>query len=301
MICTFDAFKRLKSGLVFTLTDEQLCTLQKILLTILDDIDCVCGKYGISYSLGGGSCLGAVRHQGFIPWDDDLDINMARSEYEKFIPAFRREFGRKYWVHTPEDTPGYELLFARVRLKGTVLRTRDDFFTDECGIPVDIFIVENTFDNWAMRMLHGIGCMAFGYLLSCRKFRRARKQLTALSGGSRSLSLSFRMKFAVGFLISWGSVDFWRKAANAIHAVCHDDGSARVTIPAGRKKFFGELYSRSSVLDLCEMKFEGRMLPVPQCCDEYLTRLYGDYMVPPAPADREKHPYMAKPKFCEED
>ena len=88
-----DAFKNLKSGDLVTVDDEMLKKIQNVLLGILDDIITVCEKYKIPYTLGGGSVLGAVRHQGFIPWDDDIDVNFSRRDYERFIPAFRKEFG----------------------------------------------------------------------------------------------------------------------------------------------------------------------------------------------------------------
>ncbi len=89
-LSTMDAFKNLKSGDLVTVDDEMLKKIQNVLLGILDDIIAVCEKYEIPYTLGGGSVLGAVRHQGFIPWDDDIDVNFSRRDYERFIPAFRK-------------------------------------------------------------------------------------------------------------------------------------------------------------------------------------------------------------------
>ena len=146
-LSTFDIFKNIESDEVIILSEEQLETLKKTLLTMLKDVIEVCEKNNITYSLGGGSVLGAVRHKGFIPWDDDIDLNMSREDYDKFVIAFEKEYGYKYWIHTPEKTKNYNLLFARIRLKGTALITRDDFDNEECGVPLDIFIIENTFDN----------------------------------------------------------------------------------------------------------------------------------------------------------
>lgn len=290
-LSTFDAFKHLHSDGMVMLDDPQLRKLQQTLLGILDDIDAVCGKYNISYTLGGGSCLGAIRHQGFIPWDDDIDINFSRAEYRRFIPLFRREFGDKYWVHTPEETDNYALLFARVRLKGTRVRTRDDFFNDECGAFVDLFIIENTFDNPVLRAIHGLGCMAFGLLLSCRKFWRDRKFLLPMARESRGLRRVFRIKIALGWLLSWGSVNFWTRAANRWDALCKNDRSEYVAIPAGRKRFFGELYPREAVCRGVDVTYEGRTLQCPRDYKMYLTALYGDYMTPPKQEDRELHAF----------
>lgn len=293
-LSTMDAFKNLKSGDLVTVDDEMLKKIQNVLLGILDDIIAVCEKYKIPYTLGGGSVLGAVRHQGFIPWDDDIDVNFSRRDYERFIPAFRKEFGKKYWIHTPEATDNYGLLFARVRLKGTMLRTRDDFWTEECGAFVDLFIWENTFDNPVLRWIHGMGCQALGLLLSCRKFYRDRKFMLELAHENPGLLRAVRVKIALGFCTSIGSVNFWTRLANRWSALCKNHNSEWITIPAGRKKFWGELYRRGDVLGITRMPFEGRIVNCPENYDMYLTRLYGDYMKIPPEEDREKHPFFGE-------
>lgn len=289
-----DAFKNLKSGDLATVDDEMLRKIQRVLLEIMDDIITVCEKYEIAYSLGGGSVLGAIRHQGFIPWDDDIDINFSRRDYERFIPAFRKEFGDRYWIHTPEQTDNYGLLFARVRRKGTVLRTRDDFWTEECGAFIDLFILENTFDNAALRWVHGMGCQALGLLLSCRKFYRDRKFMMVLARDNPALLPAFRIKIALGLLTAVGSVNFWTRLANRWSALCRDDHSEMVAAPAGRKKFWGELYRRRDVLEATVMQFEGRRVNCPRNYEMYLTHMYGDYMTIPPEEDREHHPFFGK-------
>lgn len=293
-LSTMDAFKNLKSGDLVTVDDEMLKKIQNVLLGILDDIITVCEKYKIPYTLGGGSVLGAVRHQGFIPWDDDIDVNFSRRDYERFIPAFRKEFGEKYWIHTPEATDNYGLLFARVRLKGTMLKTRDDFWTEECGAFVDLFILENTFDNHVLRWIHGTGCQALGLLLSCRKFYRDRKFMLELAHENPELLRAVRVKIALGFCASIGSVNFWTRLANRWSALCKNHNSEWITIPAGRKKFWGELYRRGDVLGITRMPFEGRTVNCPTNYDMYLTRLYGDYMKIPPEEDRERHPFFGE-------
>ncbi len=90
-LSTFDVFKQVDSEGLIEVTGEKLCALQGVLLQMLRDVDSVCSRHGIPYTLGGGSCLGAARHQGFIPWDDDLDINMTREGYRRFAEAYGAE------------------------------------------------------------------------------------------------------------------------------------------------------------------------------------------------------------------
>lgn len=292
-IATFQLFKRLKDipSECIVLDPTQITDLQRVILSIADDIVYVCNKYNILYFMGGGTALGAVRHKGFIPWDDDIDLNMTRSEYMRFMPRMMEEFPDKYWVHTPEDTHDYALLFGRIRLKNTVTRTRDDFSTDECGAFVDIFIVENTFDNYGLRMLHGALCTVSGLLLSCRKFYRDRKPLLAFSKASKKARAIFTAKIMVGFFLSFLSVDTMTHLGNACTALCHNDTSKWVCIPAGRGRFWKELYPRETFTKVFKAPFETREWNQSTAVDMYLEKLYGNYMAIPPEDERESHLY----------
>lgn len=291
-LSTVDTFKHIDTESCVVLDDVQLKKLQMILCDILKDIIEVCDAGNINYMLGGGSALGAVRHKGFIPWDDDMDINMPRADYDRFIKLFQEQKGDKYWLHTPEYTPGYNLLLARVRLKGTSVVTREDFFNDECGAFIDIFIMENTFDNKLLRYIHGLGSMAFGLLQSCRKFYRDRKQLMELANGSKELEKVFKTKIFIGFFTSFLSMQTWTRLANNWNRICKNHNSRYITIPSGRKYFFGELYLRKNMCVTQKVPFEDFYARCPKKVDRYLKRLYGDYMTIPAEADREKHVFL---------
>ena len=97
--------------------DLQLC-----ILDMVKDIDKICKKHNIEYYLAYGSCLGAVRHHGFIPWDDDFDIILKYDQYLKFIDVCKNELDKeKYFVQTPETEPNYYLSFAKIRNIQTTL------------------------------------------------------------------------------------------------------------------------------------------------------------------------------------
>lgn len=291
-LSTFDHFKKMNAASCIALQDSDVRELQQVLLRMLDDFLSLCNEFHIGYSLGGGSVLGAVRHKGFIPWDDDVDINMTRAEYERFVPLFRKYLSEKYWLQLPEDTSGYEVLFARMRKKGTSVRTRDDFFSQEAGAFIDIFIIENTFDNVVLRNLHGLACQATGFLLSCRKFYRARSKMIQLAKGNTRLLGVFLIKIGVGFVISPWSLDTWRLLAVKCCQLCQNSSSRYVTIPAGRKRFYGECFKREVICETVPALFEGRECLIPKQSDEYLSRLYGDYHKIPSLEDREAHIYF---------
>ncbi len=302
---TIEAFKHIRSKSAIELTPEQLKNLQLTLNRELADIDACCKRHGLTYELGGGSCLGAVRHHGFIPWDDDIDLNMPRSDHDLFVKFFREEYGDRYWVHTPRETEGYGLLLSRVLLKGTSVRTREDFHNKECGAFIDIFVIENTYDQELLRRLHGLGCMAFGFIQSCRKFYRDRRPLmelinTATEGDRLQYRRVFRIKIFLGFLFSFRSLDAWTRSADQWYSRCHNGHSKYVTIPSGKGHFFRECYLREDVCKTVPMEYDGTIRQVPGNYDLYLRRMYGKYMEIPQKKDLEKHIFFA-PFYLQED
>lgn len=289
-LSTVEVFKHVQTKDAIELTDEQLQCLQKKLTSILEDVDAFCKENKIRYFLGGGTALGAVRNQGFIPWDDDIDINMPRKDYERFIRLFPQKMGTKYWLHTPEYTKNYGLLLARVRAKNTCVKTREDFFNlDECGAFIDIFVLENTPNNKIFRIVHGIGSMGLGFLLSCRKFYKEYKFLKPLMEDNKEIKNIFKVKAAIGFLISFLPLHVWVHINNSWNKCCSKQKTGYfVTIPAGRKHYWGEMLPSNELESSTTYLFEGKQYPCFQS-DLYLRQLYGDYMCIPEEADREKH------------
>ena len=295
VLATGEAMKHLGEveGLTHALDADELLRLQKTLVAILADVDRVCRANGIRYFLGGGTALGAVRHRGPIPWDDDMDINMSRADFDAFVPAFRKACGERYWVHSPNDDDTHGLVMARVRLKGTSVRDRNDVNETECGAYTDIFIFENVPDNAALRLLHGLGSLALGLLVSVRKFWRDRKGLLALTATSPSARRTTRTKVALGFFVAWLPMDFCVHLANGWNRLCRNCSSKRVTCPAGRLHYFGETGLRADLCETREAVFAGVNALISANAESYLARLYGpDYMTPPAERGRERHLFL---------
>lgn len=97
----------------------ELDQLHKVLLQIMLEIDRICSTYNIEYSLAYGTLIGAVRHKGFIPWDDDMDIIMTRKNYERFMAVCRRDLGGEYFLQSKESEKGYPYNSARIRKNDT--------------------------------------------------------------------------------------------------------------------------------------------------------------------------------------
>ncbi|ACV22261.1 LPS biosynthesis protein [Slackia heliotrinireducens] len=291
-LSTFEAFKHLHGkGAYKVVEGDDLQALQIVLLDMMLDIDAACKRACIDYMLFAGSCLGAYRDGGFIPWDDDLDIAMDRMSYERFCKAFNDELGDGYILQTPLDTKEYGLTFARIRKRGTTLKCRDDLLTDgECGVYIDLFIWESAPDNPILRALHGFGSLAIGFLYSCRRFAWYGDTYLNMAQGDAQLSRVFKLKNAIGKVLSFASIDAWTHAWYRWNALCKNEKSRLLTIPNARKKYFGEIYERSVILPMRRLDFEGKLLMGPNSIEDYLAQAFGaDYMTPPPPEAREKH------------
>lgn len=142
------------------LTDKQLRKLQLIELELLKEVDRICRKCGIKYNIIAGTMLGAVRHKGFIPWDDDADVAFLRPEYEKFRTACETELDTsRFYFQDHRKTKGYRWGYGKLRMKDTLfLREFQEHMPYEQGVFIDIFPLDNVPNNYALRCIHNFHC-----------------------------------------------------------------------------------------------------------------------------------------------
>lgn len=294
-LATTDTFKKLQksNNKLHILSDDEVKAVQKIALEGLEDILDICNTYDINYHLTGGTALGVVRHQGFIPWDDDIDIDMARKDIKKFIEKFEKKYGEKYWLHFSATDGVHCVPLIHVRRKGTVFQGCCDPTPEECGITIDILPMENSFNNKVVRTAHGIVSMALGLIVSCRRFYMNRQYMLQIAGDDEESKAVFKTKIRLGWFFSFLSLERWVRLYDSWNALCHNEKSRYVTVATGKEKYFKATYLRADFAETREGMFEGHIVKVPKEVDAYLTHMFGDYMQIPPKEKQEQHALVA--------
>ena len=154
---------RLGGDAVIELDQDTLRKLQLTELEMLVEVDRICQKCGIRYNIIAGTLLGAVRHGGFIPWDDDADVALLRPEYEKFRKACETELDTaRFYFQDHRNTPGYRWGYGKLRRKNTLfLREHQEHMPYDQGVFIDIFPLDYVPDNYILRSLCNFECFIY--------------------------------------------------------------------------------------------------------------------------------------------
>lgn len=243
---------------------SEINELQKIQLSMLKDFDAVCQKHRISYQLFSGTALGAVRHKGFIPWDDDIDVVMLREDYERFFNSASKELdSNKYYVQR-EFSEHWPMFFSKLRLNGTtyIEKYHSHDARIHQGIYIDIFPCDNLSDSRLMQKLQYI----------------ASKIVIAKSLYARGYETNSTVKKCfMQFCRILPTEPFKRLCIRR-----NDSSSLKVhTFFGGGKKFERSIYLREWFEQSVKMRFEDSEFPVSAHYDEMLRVMYGDYMIMP--------------------
>jgi len=260
------------------LQQDALQKLHIVLLDMLSEIDRICRKNKITYSLIGGTLLGAVRHGGFIPWDDDVDVFMMRDEYIKFREACINDLdSTKYFLQDSTSDSDYRWGYSKLRRKDSeFVRVGQEHMKMKTGIFIDIFIGDNVPDFYPIRLIHAFYCFIL------------RKILYAQTGYISSKSFITRNIYRLLYIIP-ASFSFKRLETLAKRYNKKTTKYIRsLTFPTpkgGRFGFLSRWYTKTMDID-----FEGRQFRT--ICDykEYLEFKYGDYMQVPSITERQWHP-----------
>lgn len=154
--------------ILLELSDQQMKQLRQIELNILQNFIDVCEKLQIQYFVVQGTLLGTIRHQGFIPWDDDIDVGMLRADYEIFIKNGQDLLPDEYFIQTHDTDPAYPHGFAKVRNSHTafVETTCKDIHMNH-GIYIDVFPFDYYPDNWISQRIFEVKKLLLRYRIRC--------------------------------------------------------------------------------------------------------------------------------------
>lgn len=272
------------------LTNEELIRLRTTFLEAFVDLSKCCEKHGLTVMLIAGSAIGAVRHKGFIPWDDDLDVAMARDDFEKLKKIFDLELGEKYILSAPNYKRNAKNRFPMMLVKDTLFveiggRTENE----DSKIKIDIFIIENVPSNWLHRKLKGAFCnllMAMGSYEETYEHRNDlfKEFMCKTAEGARE----YKRRITFGRLFSFFDFQTWMNLIDKFNQ--YKKRSSLMGIPSSRGHYFGEIRPRETFFPVSKGEFEGVIVNLPGDPDDYLRNLYGDdYMTPPPEEKRERH------------
>lgn len=254
--------------------DEILQRAHGVMVEILKEIDKICIRHNLQWWIEDGTALGAVRHQGFIPWDDDCDIGMMREDYEQFVKYAVAELPKGFIFQNRDVDPKYKRYIPKVRKLGTKLVEFDESLDEPYnqGIFVDIFVWDNycSLDKPLNRL--------FTYMPDLRQKRKCYPR-----GDWRRTALG--VLTAIPYAVhSLGEKIY--KSLNKLYRGNTNLLLVGYEIHASDNHF----YPRDVMFPLRrDIEFEGEYFPMPAKPHEYLTELYGDYMRLPPVEKRHTH------------
>lgn len=266
-------------------TKEQQPRWNAIIVDVLRQFDSICREHGLTYFCGGGTAIGAVRHHGIIPWDDDIDLFMPRPDYDRFLQITAEMDLGDYEVLTPWNTPNYPFHFSKMCNRHTTLVEEAD---TPCvtGLFIDIFPLDGTAPNREEA------------ILLKRRFRKISNRLEAISTHNtlkEYLALLLQRKEWGRFVVK--TVGYFFRNSLRRHLLQQMENICRQYAYADAKNvvvYCGvyderEIYPKTWVEGKVEMEFEGMMVPLSVGYDQYLRQFFGDYMQLPPEEKRVSH------------
>ncbi len=243
---------------------------QGALYELLLEFDRVCKELDISYTLFSGTLLGAVRHKGFIPWDDDLDVAMLREDYEKFLQYANNILNQQRFFLQKEFSEHYPMFFSKLRMNNTTClekyHPRDP--ETHLGVYIDIFPCDNAANSKAGRKIQ---FLASKVVIAKSLWRR----------GYETNSIKKKLFMRICCCLPM------RPFLSIVKNKKSSDGSLVHSFFSAASKFEKNIYPREWFTAITKMKFEDGEFPVSSYYHEMLSTFYGDYMVIPPEEERE--------------
>jgi len=266
------------------LSKKEFDKIKEIELDILYEIDRICKEHNISYSLAAGTLLGAVRHQGFIPWDDDIDIMMVREQYEKFISVARDHMCEKFFVVDYRYDDYYAFPFAKVMARNTVFKEKTNLNCKApCGVFVDIFPLDPTSKILKERVKQYKKAQTIKSRLLCQSnYNFEQKKIKNMVWNIRKICYSL---FSHDLFVKQFEKckDIYKSSGSDYYiSLCGTIGAEKASIP----KEWLENYT--------EIQFENNLYPVISHYKELLNKYYGNYMLLPPKGQQIAHHFICE-------
>jgi len=260
---------------------DELQTLQSAELEILAVIDKICRTNRISYSLYSGSLLGAVRHHGFIPWDDDIDICMKRTDYDRFLTVWKDTSPSGYLLQNKENSPAFTQSFTKIRKEHTTfLQYPWEAGHYHTGIFVDVFPLDRIPTDFLQQLIYKIRTAV--YLLLTREF------------APEGASFPTRIVTAILLYLIRGKARGLLRTHLEKQLKKYNSDVSLPLIGFDTMTGLHQLFPSDMMDNLTQIGFQGRVF---MCCkdwDSQLRVLYGDYMTLPPEEERtwKHHPII---------
>ena len=259
---------------------EMLRGLQLVELELLVEVDRICRKYDIPYCIIAGTMLGAVRHGGFIPWDDDADVALLRDDYIRFREACKQELDpEKYYFQDHEVTPGYRWGYGKLRRKDTLfLRENQEHMPYEQGVFIDVFPLDPVPESHMGRAIKNFQCFCI------------RKILWSPVGAVACKRGLARGWFGLLSHIPEQRAKRWLDGLVARAGKTKSRWVRILMFPTPNRQYG---YLRKWYTTQEPITFEGIEFLGVDGADEYLSFKFGDYMTLPPENQRKTHPVTA--------
>lgn len=256
--------------------------LKKVLLYIANEVKRVCEKNNIRYSLDGGSLIGAVRHKGFIPWDDDFDFSMTRENYNRFIAVCKKDLKDEFILQTYETDSNYPRGFCKILLKTTqLIEPNDTKCKYQTGIFVDVFPWDNVPDNVLVRYHQ----MFVVFL--CKKIMLLKAGADIPVGSITKRFVHYIIRFIGKILTRRFLIRTMEKNLQK-----YPSSTKRVACMVGVYGYKKTEMNRDVFEQYIDMPFEDSVFSIVSNYDYMLTILFGNYREIPPVEKRKTHDYV---------
>lgn len=265
--------------------DKQLRDIQRLQRKLLQEVDRLCRVNQIQYFLSGGALLGAVRHQGFIPWDDDVDIILLRKDYDTLCRVAPTQLGEEFFWQDHQTDPASAYLYRKVRLNGTVMSTSSSSRIQDMhnGVFLDVFVCDHTADFLPLAWLHIAVTYTLGALITTKWLGEPRKnKLKAVTTAALPLLRRTSMTWLHRRYDRTASF-FSRRKRVGNYLISTND----IRLPKGR-------YPAQWFSEAVPLPFEGGHYPAPVGWEGYLTWRYGDFRQLPPPEERHSGHHLVE-------